>query len=112
MKVDFTIGETFNKFISEIINAATKLQSELNRLSTGVVVVEEVAEVTTAVSLPEELSKKVQAELTRQAGKNVLLRLKIDESILGGMIIRLGDKVIDCSVRYQLEQMREKLAGK
>lgn len=112
MKVNSVAGEATNKALEDVISTAQKLQEELSRLTGKLMAVETVAEVTTAVELTDELSKKLQAELSHLTGKKVLLRPNVDESILGGMVIRLGDKVIDCSVRYQLEQMRDKLAGK
>ncbi len=105
-------GEASTKALEDVISTAQKIQEELSRLTGKSMAVETVAEVTTAVELTGELSKKLQDELLPLTGERVLLRPNVDESILGGMIIRLGDKVIDCSVRYQLEQMRKKLAGK
>lgn len=112
MKVTSIAGEATTKALEDVISTAQKIQEELSRLTGKSMAVETVAEVTTAVELTGELSKKLQDELLPLTGERVLLRPNVDESILGGMIIRLGDKVIDCSVRYQLEQMRKKLAGK
>ncbi|MDI6892237.1 MAG: ATP synthase F1 subunit delta [Actinomycetota bacterium] len=112
MKVNSVAGEATNKALEDVISTAQKLQEELSRLTGKLMAVETVAEVTTAVELTDELSKKLQAELSHLTGKKVLLRPNVDESILGGMVIRLGDKVIDCSLRHQLDQMRDKLAGK
>jgi F-type H+-transporting ATPase subunit delta len=70
-----------------------------------------VAGVVTAVPLTEALAEKLQAELVRLAGKPVLLKSSVDESILGGAIVRMGDKVIDGSIRHKLEELRKRLSG-
>ena len=44
-------------------------------------------------------------------GKKVELALKIDPDIIGGIIIRIGDQVIDGSVRNKLEKMRARLVA-
>ena len=65
------------------------------------------AEVTSAFSLSEAQIKQMTEALKKRLGREVNLVTKIDESIVGGAIIRAGDLVIDGSVSGQLE----KLAG-
>jgi F-type H+-transporting ATPase subunit delta len=68
-----------------------------------------VAEVTTAIPLSPELSEKLQKKLSEVTGRNVAIKNLVDESILGGVVVRLGDKVINGSVRQNLEELRETL---
>lgn len=68
-----------------------------------------VAEVTTAISLDDAHKKQVADSLTRMTGKTVELRTKTDPSILGGIITRIGDELIDASVASRLAQLAEKL---
>ena len=65
------------------------------------------------VTLPFEADKAVQAEvmamLKRRFNKKVIPEFHADERILGGVIIRVGDELLDASVRRQLEQLRREL---
>jgi F-type H+-transporting ATPase subunit delta len=71
----------------------------------------EIAEVTTAVPLDEAYQLKVAQRLTDIIGKPVLLRPKVDPAIIGGIIIRVGDKLIDGSIRSKLAALRKDLGG-
>jgi F-type H+-transporting ATPase subunit delta len=67
-------------------------------------------EVTTAIELDAAMLKKLTAELLRITGKNVQLFQKVDPSILGGAIIKVGEQIIDGSLRRKLDQIKERLA--
>lgn len=64
------------------------------------------AEVTTAVPLPEETAEQLRKALSRMVRKDVLIKHSVDESILGGAIVRIGDRVIDGCVRKRLQNLR------
>lgn len=66
--------------------------------------------VTSAVALDESARAAVAAVLAERLGATPALDLRVDESILGGLIARVGDEVIDVSVRNELDQMRTTLA--
>lgn len=68
-----------------------------------------VAEVTTAAPLDEKQQELVKTALERRTGKTILLQTRIDPSILGGIIARVGDQVIDSSVRYRLASLQQRL---
>jgi F-type H+-transporting ATPase subunit delta len=68
-----------------------------------------VAEVTTATPLDEKQQELVKKALERRTGKTILLQTRIDPSILGGIIARVGDQVIDSSVRYRLAALQQRL---
>ena len=70
-----------------------------------------IAEVTTAVPLDEDYQLKIAQRITEIIGKPVLLRPKVDPAILGGIIIRVGDKLIDGSIRSKLAALRKDLGG-
>jgi len=61
-----------------------------------------------------ELGEKEQAGLAKRLGerfgKKIVLNLKIDESLLAGVIVRIGDWVFDASLKGELERMRGKLS--
>jgi F-type H+-transporting ATPase subunit delta len=69
-----------------------------------------VAEVTSAVPLNDAQQKSIAEALTKRLGREVSLECNIDESLLGGAIIRAGDMVIDGSVVGKLEKLTSALA--
>ena len=66
----------------------------------------ELATVTTAVALTADLEKKVLAKAKELTGKNVEVKSIIDESILGGFILRIGDLQYNASVANQLNKLK------
>jgi F-type H+-transporting ATPase subunit delta len=67
------------------------------------------AEVTTTSPLTTEQVKAVEANLARAVGRVVTLSSKVDPSIIGGVVTRIGSTVYDGSVTRQLERMKERL---
>ena len=66
-------------------------------------------EVTTAVALPEEKLRALEQGLQQATGRKVVLEAKVDSSIIGGVITRLGSTVYDGSVTTQLQKMKQSL---
>ena len=64
------------------------------------------AEVTAAQALTEAQAKKLAATLSKQTGKTVKLNVAVDESLIGGMIVKLGSKMIDTSVAAKLASLQ------
>jgi F-type H+-transporting ATPase subunit delta len=69
-----------------------------------------VAEVISATALNDAQQKSIAEALKKRLGRDVTLECKIDESLLGGAIIRAGDVVIDGSVVGKLEKLTSALA--
>lgn len=69
-----------------------------------------VGEVITAVPISEEELNKLEASLSEKMNKIVKLTNKVDESILGGVKVRIGDKVFDSSVQHQLNTISRDLS--
>jgi F-type H+-transporting ATPase subunit delta len=67
-------------------------------------------DVTTAVELTAQQQKALQKELEQRTGKSVRLRVGVDTSIRGGLVVRIGDTVLDASLTHQLERLRERFA--
>ena len=67
----------------------------------------EVAEVRSAIPLDESQQQRLAEALGRATGKQVEVKVVVDESVLGGVVARVGDTVIDGSVRRRLEQLKE-----
>lgn len=62
---------------------------------------------TTAVELTEERQAALKAELEQKAGTPIELGFEVDPDILGGIVLTVGDKVLDASLRAQLAILRE-----
>ena len=69
----------------------------------------EVAEVTTAIPLDDEDRLRLAQRITSIVGKPVVLKPKVDSSLIGGIIIRVGDKLIDGSIRSKLEALKREM---
>jgi F-type H+-transporting ATPase subunit delta len=66
-----------------------------------------VAEVRTAVALDDDQRRRLADALGRATGKAVEVKAIVDPSVLGGVVARVGDTVIDGTVRTRLDQLRE-----
>ncbi len=70
---------------------------------------EAVAEVRSAVPLDDQQRLRLADALSQATGKKVSVKVVVDESVLGGIVARVGDTVIDGSVRHRLDQLKEAL---
>jgi F-type H+-transporting ATPase subunit delta len=68
-----------------------------------------VAEVRTAVELDAATIERLTAALNKATGKAVEVRVVVDPSVIGGVVTRVGDLVIDGTVSHRLQQLRETL---
>lgn len=66
-------------------------------------------ELLTAVKLDASKQKEVKASLEKQAGKELILEFATDPEILGGVVLKVGDRVLDASIRAQLEMLKENI---
>ena len=69
------------------------------------------AEVITAIPLSDGTRERLGETLRNVTKKDVYLRTRVDESILGGAVVRVGDKVLDGSVRSKLNQLKKQMLG-
>ncbi len=69
------------------------------------------AQIVSTFSLPEEAVERIGEALRRITGKNIDTELKIDPSIIGGIIVKVEDKIFDGSIKSQLERMRNVLSA-
>src|SRR5205807_7039422 len=67
------------------------------------------AEVTTAVPVSQQEQQLIAEQLSRLTGKRVDVRIRTDPSIIGGMVARVGDRLIDGSTRSRLLALRSRL---
>ncbi|MGE5455265.1 MAG: F0F1 ATP synthase subunit delta [Methylocystaceae bacterium] len=68
------------------------------------------AELTTAMPLSDAEINEITTKLSASTGKNIRLQVKIDPSLLGGIKIRVGDRVIDASVAKKLAMLKSDMS--
>jgi ATP synthase F1 delta subunit len=66
--------------------------------------------VTSAVELDPAVVSKIGEEIQRQTGQEVELASRVDEEILGGVVLQVGNMVLDASIRSRLEKLRKSVA--
>lgn len=69
------------------------------------------AEVTSAVALNDAQTADLKQALKASVGKDVTLNAKVDPSLLGGLIVKVGSRMIDSSLRTKLETLKVQLGG-
>ncbi len=69
----------------------------------------EVAEVRSAVPLSDDDVARLQEALSRSTRKNVEVKVIVDPDVMGGIVTKIGDQVIDGTVRSRLDQLREQI---
>lgn len=69
------------------------------------------AEVTSAVALSEDQLSELKATLKSTVGKDVQLATRVDPSLLGGLIVKVGSRMVDASLRTKLTNLRLNLKG-
>ena len=63
-----------------------------------------------AVELDPKVVDRVRAQIERQTGHKIELESSVDEEILGGLVLRVGNMVLDASLRNKLEKLRKEVA--
>jgi len=91
------------EILSAIANEYTKVYDESN----GV----EVAKVTTAIPMDTELEAKVLAKIATLSDKKITIENIVDPSIIGGFILRIGDKQYNASVANRLQVLKRELSN-
>jgi len=115
------IGEAFAGSISDLaVNLASLLASRNSVASLAAIADSfqelvdsqkgvERAEIVSAVELTDDQEKVITDKLTQMVGKELSVTTYVDESILGGYLAKVGDRLVDGSVKTQLEDMRREL---
>jgi F-type H+-transporting ATPase subunit delta len=70
-----------------------------------------VAQVTAAAPLTAQQERRLAEDLSRIYGRDIDIQVDLDPSLLGGLVIRVGDEVIDGSVAARLAAARQRIAG-
>jgi F-type H+-transporting ATPase subunit delta len=100
--IGFLVEQGKTRDLTAIVDELVALASEQRDAA--------VAEVRTAVQLDDRQRDELAKALEQATGKKVELKVVIDPSILGGVIARVGDQVIDGSIKRRLEMARDQLS--
>jgi F-type H+-transporting ATPase subunit delta len=66
--------------------------------------------VTSAIELDEGTVRQIGDAISRQTGQQIELTSEVDPDILGGIVLRVGNSILDASIRNRLEQLRKQVA--
>jgi F-type H+-transporting ATPase subunit delta len=91
---------------TEMFDAISDEYDKLDKASKGI----KIAEVTSATPLEKKVEKEIIEHLNGMIKGKVELKKKIDEKILGGVVIKMDDTLIDASVKKSLEELKTGLA--
>jgi F-type H+-transporting ATPase subunit delta len=67
-------------------------------------------EITSAVELGDETVRKIGEQIGRQTGQKIQLTRTVDPDIIGGLVIRVGNSILDASIRNRLDNLRKNVA--
>lgn len=92
-----------NRFalFDDILESYNKSLDNINNISR--------VQVTSAVEMTEEAKKKLKIKLEEKLGLNVLLDLEINQEIIAGLVVKIGDNVIDMSLKHKLEDLSKSI---
>ena len=99
--VSFVVGAGRSRELIPIIDRVVERAASEHR--------KEVAEVRSAIPLDGDQQARLARALGSALGKRVEVKVIVDPSVMGGVVARVGDTVIDGSVRHRLDQLREVL---
>jgi F-type H+-transporting ATPase subunit delta len=67
-------------------------------------------QITSAVELDDAVVERIGDELGRQTGRRIQLTRTVDPEVIGGIVLRVGNSILDASVRTRLEALRKQVA--
>ncbi len=91
----------------QALPAITEIYETLRREAEGILI----ANVVSAQSLNDDQQKKLKTSLKARLGRDITLNCEVDESLIGGAVIRAGDYVIDGSVKGRIEKLKSEMAN-
>lgn len=106
---DLPLNLVYLLIVRRRLRILNELVSEYERLADSHQGLEH-AEVITAVPIDEETEKRIKERLTQLTGQKILVSSKVDPKIIGGFVARIGDRLIDGSLRTKLNSLRESMA--
>ncbi|MFZ5591798.1 MAG: F0F1 ATP synthase subunit delta [Bacillota bacterium] len=97
----FLVERQREQFLPDIVEFFVQLANKARNIVA--------ASVTSAVELNPDERKALEGVLNKITGKNVQTAYRVDPSLIGGVVVKIGDRVLDGSVRTRLAAMREHL---
>jgi F-type H+-transporting ATPase subunit delta len=97
----FIVGQGRARQLPQILEQLSDLAAEARESV--------VAEVRTAIPLQEEQRTALAAALSKATGKKVEVKALVDPDVLGGVVAKIGETVIDGTVRHKLEQLKDQV---
>ncbi|WP_224484299.1 ATP synthase F1 subunit delta [Robertkochia aurantiaca] len=98
--IDLLIANNRIELLPMVAQRYTELYDELKG--------KQVATVTTAVPLSQEMENKILEKVSTLTGKEVILKKKVDADLIGGFILRVGDKEYNASISNKLNTLKRK----
>ena len=99
--LSFVVDQNRGRLLPEILARLSALVAESRQAA--------VAEVRSAIPLDDEQEAQLADGLSKATGLNIELKVIVDPSVMGGVVAKIGDTVIDGTVRRRLEQLREQV---
>ena len=99
----FVVDQDRARHLPEILEQLSRLAAEARESVVG--------EVRSAVPLDDKQQEELAKALSKATGKNVSVKVIVDPSVIGGIVARVGDTVIDGTVKRRLEQLKEQVRG-
>jgi F-type H+-transporting ATPase subunit delta len=99
----FIVGQGRARQLPQILEELSSLAAEARQSV--------LAEVRSAVPLDEEHQRKIGEALSKATGKKVEVKALVDPEVIGGIYAKVGDTVIDGTVKRRLEQLKEQVKG-
>jgi F-type H+-transporting ATPase subunit delta len=91
----FVVADIIESFLSEL----AERRGEIN------------ATVTSAVKLTAEQKKNLNTSLNKTLGQKVSINVDVDETLIGGLIVRVGSRMVDSSIRTKLQRLQTAMKG-
>ena len=101
--VSFVIEQGRGRQLPEILELTGELAAEARQAV--------VAEVRTAIDLDDSQKDELAKALSTATGKKVEVKVILDPSVIGGVVAKVGDTIIDGSIRRRLDQLKEQVRG-
>ncbi|MDQ3985554.1 MAG: ATP synthase F1 subunit delta [Actinomycetota bacterium] len=99
--LSFVVEQGRGRQLPQILSELTDIAAEARK--------HVVAEVRSAVPLKDKQRDQLARALSKATGKNVEVKVLIDPSVIGGVVAKIGETIIDGTIRRRLEQLKEQV---
>ena len=100
--LSFIVTQGRARQLPQILEQVSKLAAEARQSV--------VAEVRSAVALDDKQQQQLAESLSRATNKKVTVKVIVDASVIGGIVAKVGDTVIDGSIKHRLDQLKEQVS--